>query len=112
YGQNAGTFTLVLFRENKEEKDEDIALSHSEQQVAALSQSLVEKERPESLEALQQAMLKREQTARISNSEKGLIVPGNARGNEVQRVKFRFYPDPVMATTIYYYKPSFAKIAP
>jgi hypothetical protein len=111
YGQSSGTFTLVLFRENKEDKDEDYAMTKAERQVAALGQSLLDEKRPESLEALQEAMMTREQASRISNSEKGLIVSGDARGHEVKRVPFRFYPDPVMATTIYYYKPSFARIS-
>jgi hypothetical protein len=108
YGKHAGTFTLVLFREQKKSPPaptESPERQKGREKEEALVQSVaqLDAEPPQDLDSLKQSILKTGKVAR--NASKGLVVAGAARRSSVKTVDFQFNPDPVLSATIYYYKP-------
>ncbi|HVS40018.1 MAG TPA: hypothetical protein VMS17_30950 [Gemmataceae bacterium] len=108
YGDDAGVFSLVVFRAADAEGDKAFVLGDEKhnQDVKAVSRgSLVTPggdQPPQSLKALQDALT----PSTLSNAaKKGIIVPDKEHPSKVKHVDFTPFPRPEWALEVRYYQP-------
>jgi hypothetical protein len=113
YGENAGTITMVVFREadnpgdavlvKNEEKQsgEDLAIARGSVTPPG---GIVPREFESLKSALKEELKKGEEEARKAKS-RGLILPGAKGKQEIDHVQFSPFPRPVASLTMRYYKP-------
>jgi hypothetical protein len=102
YGNHAGTFSMVVFRETK--IDRETAAASFE--ITAISRGSLSPngKRPGTLAALQAALKEKGDKAR-ADGQRGLLVPGADGSREIQYVSFKPDSVPMTTMTIRYYQP-------
>jgi hypothetical protein len=102
YGEHAGTFSLVVFREAK--ADSEIATANFD--IAAIARGALPPsgERPGTLAVLQ-AKLREKGGQSRTEGQKGLLSHGADAKREIQYVSFKPDPVPVLAATVRYWQP-------
>jgi hypothetical protein len=103
YGEHAGTFSLVVFREARAERDIVLPASHEITAIARGSLSPNGK-KPGTLAALQAAL--KEKGGKAAEGQKGIIVPGEDGERPIQYVSFKPDPAPVLTATVRYWRPA------
>ena len=110
YGDNAGVFSVVVFRgATKEEEAFVVKEEKRKQDVKAISRgSLISKvdQPPKSLKALQDELTAEADPAKSSHDgQKGLIVAGKVSDSKIEHKDFKPYPREDLSLVVRYYQP-------
>jgi hypothetical protein len=109
YGDNAGVFSLVVFRAAAKEEDAFVRNEEKRnQEVKAISRgSLISKvdQPPRSLKALQDELTAEADPTRSHEGQKGLIVAGKLSDSKIEHKDFTPYPREELSLVVRYYKP-------
>lgn len=103
YGEDVGTISLVVFREETDEIPTDLPPLEeldTAEDLLALTRGAFPDKKPANLLALKAQLRQSDDPA-----TRALIVPGQQENREIKRVTFKTFPEPVMTATIRYYKP-------
>jgi hypothetical protein len=111
YGDNAGTFSLTVFRAAKSEADKEIVKEEakaSDLTTAMISrgtEQLTSRIAASDLASFQGELAKLTQKAEDAKGSRGVIGAGKEGVNAVMDVKFSAVPRPAFSATIRYYDP-------
>jgi hypothetical protein len=97
YGEDVGTISLVVFREQRDRNRSGGDLSYEAEDLAVLQRGLFPRKKPLNLAALQFQLRE--------DGSRGLIGEGEKVESKVRHVSFTPDPVPVMTATITYYRP-------
>jgi hypothetical protein len=100
YGPEAGTVTLVVFRERKGPPP-PLVLDDEGEDMAAIARGVMPSTPPPSLAALKARL----HAGQPGQAARGLVVEGEGIAAPVRTVEFHADPTPVMVVTVTYYRP-------